>query len=608
MGQAGVFHRIVVRLYRVVNRVIPWHRLPKLLGVGNLVAIRHDLRCWNLHSTSALAPPLPQAPPFTEHHARYRTADGTYNDLRSPNMGCAGSAFGRNLPVEQVHPAQEEVLVAESPSPRDISLKLMTRKQFIPATSLNVLASAWIQFEVHDWFAHKQEDRADVTLRLKEDDDWESFGRNDHVMNIRRTVGCPAGARALPNTETHWWDASQVYGSSQARQAELRDPADATIRTDARGRLPSMQAADPELAGIDLTGFNDNYWVGLSLLHTLFSREHNAVCDALQRTYPSLTHEARFQIARLVTSALIAKIHMIEWTPALLQHPTLATGMRGNWWGMLGETFRKRFGRVGPSEVLSGIPGSPTDHHGVPYALTEEFVAVYRLHPLIPDDYRFLFLDDPHKSVYKTFPEIQGSSTRALIDEIGIENVWYSFGVAHPGAITLGNFPRFLQRFKRIKQLDGQDEFLDLAALDVFRDRERAVPRYNAFRRMLRLTPIGSFAELNAEWGKTLEELYDGDVERLDLMVGLFAETPPKGFAISETAFRIFTVMAPRRVKSDRFLTDDFRPEVYTPLGMDWVQNTTFKDVVLRHYPSLAPALSGVANPFLPWRHLHDEC
>ena len=29
------------------------------------------------------------------------------------------------------------------------------------------------------------------------------------------------------------------------------------------------------------------------------------------------------------------------------------------------------------------------DHHGAPYSLTEDFVTVYRLHPLIPDDYRF---------------------------------------------------------------------------------------------------------------------------------------------------------------------------------------------------------------------------
>jgi hypothetical protein len=59
--------------------------------------------------------------------------------------------------------------------------------------------------------------------------------------------------------------------------------------------------------------------------------------------------------------------------------------------------------------------------------------------------------------------------------------------------------------------------------------------------------------------------------------------------------------MASRRLKSDRFFTDDFRPEVYTQVGYDWVNNTTMKDVLLRHYPQLAPALQGVDNPFAPW-------
>ena len=32
--------------------------------------------------------------------------------------------------------------------------------------------------------------------------------------------------------------------------------------------------------------------------------------------------------------------------------------------------------------------------------------------------------------------------------------------------------------------------------------------------------------------------------------------------------------MASRRLQSDRFLTVDFRPEIYSPLGMDWIEGT----------------------------------
>ena len=61
----------------------------------------------------------------------------------------------------------------------------------------------------------------------------------------------------------------------------------------------------------------------------------------------------------------------------------------------------------------------------------------------------------------------------------------------------------------------------------------------------------------------------------------------PPGFGLSDTAFRVFILMASRRLKSDRFFTTDFTPEVYTQTGIDWVNKTKMKDVILRHYPEL---------------------
>jgi hypothetical protein len=92
----------------------------------------------------------------------------------------------------------------------------------------------------------------------------------------------------------------------------------------------------------------------------------------------------------------------------------------------------------------------------------------------------------------------------------------------------------------------------------------------------------------------------------VDLQVGMYAEPLPPGFGFSDTAFRIFILMASRRLKSDRFFTTDFRPEVYTQTGVDWVTKTKMKDVLLRHYPQLEPALEGLPNAFLPWNRVDD--
>ena len=140
--------------------------------------------------------------------------------------------------------------------------------------------------------------------------------------------------------------------------------------------------------------------------------------------------------------------------------------------------------------------------------------------------------------------------------------------------------------------------------MDIFRDRERGVPRYNQFRRLMHKDPVKSFDELtdNPDWRKQIKAVYNGDLEKVDLMTGLYAEPLPEGFGFSETAFRVFILMASRRLKSDRFFTDDYRPEIYTEFGIDYIKKNSMLTVLRRHFPQLAPALAGVDNAFQPWK------
>jgi hypothetical protein len=82
----------------------------------------------------------------------------------------------------------------------------------------------------------------------------------------------------------------------------------------------------------------------------------------------------------------------------------------------------------------------------------------------------------------------------------------------------------------------------------------------------------------------------------------MYAEPFPKGFGFSETAFRIFILMASRRLNSDRFFTTDYTPRVYTQTGLDWISDNDLSTVLLRHFPGLLPALHGVDNAFFPWQ------
>jgi len=588
--------RVVRGALDAVDRQLDWWELPLPLQLAQLAHFREDLRRFNLYDTEFAEGNGATAAAVTSEPPPHRTYDGSQTDPDNPRMGMTGTRFGRNKPLEATYPQEQSVL---DPSPREVSRQLLTRDTFKPATTLNVLAACWLQFQNHDWFSHGDNSETEfLQVPLSEDDAWD-----DGVMEVRRTSpdSTNAGGKLPPtyvNKVTPWWDGSQLYGSTEARNRELRAGEDGKLKMDGL-RLP--EETDPALNGIDLTGFSDNYWLGLSVMHNLFANEHNAICDMLGSHHPTWDDEQLFLCARTINAALIAKIHTVEWTPGILATDALKIAMNANWYGVLPKWVKQRFGHIGSGELISGIVGSPLDHHTAPYSITSEFVSVYRMHPLVPDDYAVHSHRTGERIAEQEFPAMQGHATRSAIDEHGMTDWIYSLGIAHPGAITLHNHPDGLRDLVRVN-----GDHVDIATIDILRDRERGVPRYNDFREKLRKPRVESFDELtpNPEWNRQIREVYSGEIDKVDTQVGLLGERLPPGFGFSDTAFRIFILMASRRLKSDRFFTNDYTPEVYTREGLEWIDRSLFADVVLRHHPELAPALEGVGNGFAPWNRL----
>jgi hypothetical protein len=149
--------RLGIGAFKLLNRVVPWYKLPGFVGAFNLAFLRIELRQFNLYDGYA----SPEAQGNARDHPltdeRYRGArhsDGKFNSLEQPLMGCRGMRFGRNFPRHLTpRPTEEELW---TPNPRMISDRFMARRdgRFIPATTLNMLAAAWIQFQIHDWFNH----------------------------------------------------------------------------------------------------------------------------------------------------------------------------------------------------------------------------------------------------------------------------------------------------------------------------------------------------------------------------------------------------------------------------------------------------------------------
>ena len=389
--------------------------------------------------------------------------------------------------------------------------------------------------------------------------------------------------------------------------------------------------------------------------------------------YRDVTDDELFEVARLVIAAEIAKIHTIEWTTQLLYDEPLFRGMNANWGGffdgkekveMALQTVMKKFLESGDPKkanewysVFAAGPGiigvgshvynddpfaavlrpgekdlwnisnprhvnGGVNHFGSPFNFPEEFVTVYRLHPLVPDLIEYREWNHDPNVVREELPltsTFRGQATQAMHTH-GLANMALSMGRQRLGRLTLRNHPAFLQNLS-MPNLDSATKKVDVAALDLIRDRERGIPRFNEFRRQYGLQTLTSFDDFvdtrlpagsndrpkQEELIGTLREVYgqhrcdnskvithsqrmndkpitdclghpDGtvvdNVEDVDVVVGWLSEfRRPHGYAISETQFVVFILNASRRLFSDRFFTSSFRPEFYTTLGIEWVTN-----------------------------------
>lgn len=598
-------------------------------GLLTLAAERSELLKNNMFDLEDY-PKLNRAIVCDERSKTARTEDGTCNILENPAEGSVYVRFGRN--VNPTYTAGEtEANGLLSPNPREVSNTLLARGEFKPAPSLNFIAASWIQFMVHDWVDHGPNQTTNpIKVPLPSGD---AMGTG--YLDVRRTQKDPSRTAAdagkvntYRNHNTHWWDGSQIYGSSKAQNDKIRSFVDGKLKINADGTLPTEL-----LSGKPVTGFNDNWWVGLSMLHQIFTKEHNAIATTLKAKYPTASDQWLYDKARLVNSALMAKIHTVEWTPAVIANPVTERAMYANWWGLIGnaegrdkyqaetrqwytdlsktDSFIKTVlglnsdlaGDVGSGTLdhaIAGLVGSANpNNYNVPYTLTEEFVSVYRMHPLMRDNVQVFNIgdNDPVKTI--SLPDTREGKAENILNSETPSRLWYSFGITNPGSLTLGNYPNFLRNLDI--PLVGN---IDLATTDILRDRERGVPRYNQFRRQIGLNPITKFEDLTTDPATlaNLKRIYSNDIEKIDTMVGMMAETVrPDGFAFGETAFQIFILNASRRLMTDRFYTKDYRPEVYTQEGYNWVEKTTMVDVLRRHHPELALSLTGVENAFKPW-------
>eukprot|EP00884_Botryococcus_braunii_P007947 jgi/Botrbrau1/17153/Bobra.0157s0047.1 len=474
-------HYLITKLMLIITKAFqPWFFnswRPLTFGLLYLSAVRQDLVENHIFDTNG--PDTLSYRQQCSNDRRFRTYDGHCNAINLPkgnfdkvdvrSMGAKDTRF-----VFFHKPAPPKTDSLFDPVPFSVAEKMVRRGHQELAPIMNLLAAGWIQFNIHDWFNHTS-DFTKPPYKLQ-------VGHNtyhDLPPTSRDRLGYTT------NQMTHWWDASQIYGTSKEFAYKLRKHkplhgAMCEIQLDAKGNL----RVDSD--GIPIGGASHNWWLGMEIFHFLFVKEHNALCSDLRQEYgKQYDEDTLFEFARHIVIALIAKIHTVEWTPALLQNDLLNVSMHVNWEGYtkgLDEVMYQqlegspelltrlyvKFGKVfdavmGMALKTLGLPTTGTAakrfFYGSPHHFAEEFTTSYRMHSLMLDVN--IIEGRPVKLVDQIFGE-----ARKVVEEFGMERIIRSFGQSKMGGLTWGNFPDTLGQLKLPWQQSG--EFINMAAVDLF--------------------------------------------------------------------------------------------------------------------------------------------
>jgi len=465
----------------------------------------------------------------------FRSIDGFNNNLENPEWGQAG------LPLLRLAaPAYADGTSAPSgegrPNVREISNIVFDQQESVlSADSISDFVWQWGQFLDHDIDLTPTSDPTepfDIEVPLGDPYfDPDSTGTQQIPLN-RSLPLFVDGVREQINLLTSYIDASNVYGSDEEHAQRLRT-------LDGTGRLKS---SDGDLLPMNLDGDPNvpeegfpefyagderaNEQVGLTVMHTLFMREHNYWADRIREAVPELDDEGIYQRARAMVAAEMQCITYNEFLPLLLGDDAFGPyeGYQPTVEASISNEFATAAYRIGhtmlsPQLIRLDAELSPIDAGPLPL--------------------RNAFFNPTEVINYGIEPYLRGlaSQTAQEIDNFVVADVRnFLFGAP------------------------GQGGF-DLPSLNLQRGRDHGLPSYNDVRAVYGLPAITGFAEIssNPNVQERLEAAY-GTVDDMDLWVVGLSEDHVPGALVGETVWTILHDQFSALRDGDRYWYERYLP------------------------------------------------
>lgn len=414
------------------------------------------------------------------------------------------------------------------------------------------------------------------------------------------------------NTSNHEIDLCQIYGLEETTTNILRSHQGGKLRSqmidgeeyldylyeqNAEGQLVVKKDYEnlPVISKIDaiLKPFPQNTWeerkkkmyatglergnanIGYVAISTLFMREHNRICKELKAHNPNWDDEQLFQTARLINITLLLKfilqdyINHIAGAKVFRMDTSFADRdkwYRNSWLEAILHTLQKSIITHWSATALQRWYLSNWVEYKRWYRtnwIAIEFNLLYRWHGLVPDVF---IVND------QVYSNNDFSTNNQIFEDVGLGTVLKAASEQAAGKIGLFNNPDFLlcAEYQTIKM-----------------SRDFRLRPYNEYRAQFGLPKFSQFSEItkNVQIQDELKRLYNNDIDKVEFLIGLFAEDP--------TGNGLFGGLLQTMVASDAFtqaLTNPllsqniFNENTFTEYGYDLINKTiSLQDFVDRN-------------------------
>ncbi|HRH93715.1 MAG TPA: peroxidase family protein [Candidatus Peribacteria bacterium] len=551
------------------------------------IALGNGIALLPLFSTAQVAPP------------EFRTIDGSGNNVAHPQQGSAGTQLRRDTTASYAD-GLNSPSGTNRPNARAVSYGIMGNGgDTIDERGLSDMTWTWGQFVDHDL------DLSDPAVPDEPfpiaiptgDPFFDPLSTGTKTMPLSRSKYDTStginGPRQQINSITSYVDGSQVYGSDPVRAAALRTFVGGKLKTSDGNLLPFNTNHLPNAMSTSASFFlagdvRSNEQPSLTVMHTLFVREHNRLADEIAASNPGMNDEEIYQRARRIVGAEIQEITYSEWIPALFGPNALPAyaGYDPNVDASVENAFANAGFRIGHTMVSQVLQRLNEDGSVIPQgnlSLQQSFFN--------PTAVTQAGID----------PILRGISATTMqkIDSHMINDLCnFLFGPPGSGG-------------------------LDLASLNIQRGRDHGLPSYNQARRDYGLTPRTSFNEItsDADVAQRLSTVYGGDIEKVDMWVGGISEDHVAGGSVGEL-FRAVILDQFRhgrdgdRLWYQRSLDTDELADVEgltladvirRNTGIGWIQDDVFfaADRSGRTFADMEASLQGASPTFGPQFTLH---